>query len=500
LPVAALTVAVAVIAVFVLVSADDPARTVRPNVTRVSVTDTPISRPVAPGFVGFSLEYTTVEPYVGTDPGAINPVFVRLIRNVAPGGQPNLRIGGNSSDWGWFVTPGMKKPRGIRFSLSERFVPVLRALAAAAHARLILGLNLEARSRGLLAREAHALSAVGRPALTAFELGNEPEVFGSIQWYQTRRKHPVFARRRGYNYRDFNREFSSFSRLVPSSIPLAGPASGGPQYWAKTASFLASQPRVRIVTFHLYPLHRCFVDQRGATGPSIHNLLSPAASGGRAAGIAPYVPVAHAHGARLRVGEMNSVSCGGAPGVSDRFASALWSLDMLFHLAQEGVDGVNFHTFVKAYYRPFTFRHAGARWSANVTPMYYGLYAFAHAAPPGSRLLGVTGPGDPTLRVWATRAPDQRERVVLINTSTGHTRTVALRLGAVGRGRRASVERLTAPSLASARGVRLGGQFFARDTTSGRLTGPRAVSHPRQLAGGVYTVQIPAGSAAILTR
>ena len=92
---------------------------------------------------------------------------------------------------------------------------------------------------------------------------------------------------------------------------------------------------------------------------------------------------AHALGAKLRVGEMNSVSCSGAPGVSDTFASALWALDILFHLAQEGVDGVNFHTFVKAYYRPFYFSQVNGRWSANVAPMYYGMLAFARAARPG---------------------------------------------------------------------------------------------------------------------
>jgi hypothetical protein len=469
------------------------------DAARITVSARPISRPVAPGFVGLSLEFTTVEAYAGTDPSAINPVLVALVRNLAPHQRPVLRIGGDSSDWGWVRAPGLKQPAGARFTLGQRWVRVTRALAGATDARLILGLNLEANSPRLMAVEARAFSGVGRRALAAFEIGNEPELFGSIPWYQTSPGHRVFGRRRGYRFGNYVREFTRFSKLLPASVPLAGPATGGPRWIPRIPGFLAAQPRARVATLHLYPLHRCYVNQLGPTGPSIPNLLSPAASGGFDSAVAPLVAPAHARGASLRVAETNSVSCGGAPGVSDTFASSLWALDYLFHLARAGVDGVNFHTFVKAYYRPFYFTRVHGRWRAHVEPMYYGLLAFTQAAPPGSRLVRVSAPADSTLRVWATRAPDHRTRVVLINTSAVRSRQVEITLPAGGH-RHATVQRLSAPSLAAKTGVTLGGRAFAPETSTGHLTGDTESLRPGRTPSGGYLVRVPAGSAAILTR
>ncbi len=467
---------------------------------RITVSGATLGRPVAAGFVGLSLEYTTVEAYAGTDARAINPVLVRLVRDLAPHQRPVLRIGGDSADWGWVPARGLTRPKGVRYSLGPAWVKVTRALASATDAHLIMGLNLEANSPRLMAVQARAFRGVGHRALTAFELGNEPELFGSIPWFQTPTQR-VFGRHRPYRFGNYVREFTRFSKVLPTSVPLAGPATGGPRWIPRIASFVAAEPRARLATVHLYPLHRCYVNPLGPTGPSISNLLSPAASAGLAAGIAPYVSPVHALGAKLRVGELNSVSCSGAAGVSDSFASALWALDVLFHFAQAGVDGVNFHTLVKAYYRPFYFTQVNGRWSANVAPMYYGMLAFARAAPAGSRLLNLSAPTDPTLRVWATHAPDHRTRVVVINTSALGSRTVEIRLPAgSSRPGRASVQRLIAPDLTAKGDVTLGGQAFAENTTTGRLTGEPQAEQPERAKSGAYRFDVPAGSAAILTR
>ncbi|MDQ6744720.1 MAG: glycosyl hydrolase family 79 C-terminal domain-containing protein [Actinomycetota bacterium] len=462
----------------------------------LTVTGTPVSRPVPPGYIGLSLEYTAVEHYAGGDPSAINPVFATLLDELTPGGHPVLRIGGDTSDWGWFAVPGMRKPPGIQYTLHRRWVSVTRALAERTGAKLILGLNLEAGSHRLMAEQVHRFSGVGS-ALQAFEIGNEPEVFGALGWYRSHH-HPVYARRRGYDYHDYTRELARYTGLVPASIPLAGPSTGGMRFWAQTGNYLREHPRVRVVTYHLYPLHECLVDPKGPAASTVPHLLGPSASTGLAALIAPYVPVAHAHGAVVRIDELNSVSCGGGPGVSDRFASALWAIDTLFALAREGVDGVNFHTFTRAYYRPFFFHHTAGRWSATIAPMYYGLLAFNLAAPAGSKLLQTSVPASSTLRVWATRGRDGHVRVMLINTSPSHARTIAIKLPTSAH--TATLQRLRAPGLGSAEGVTLGGQRFTRPTTTGQLTGPRVVSTPQQVEPGVYLLGMPPGSAAVLTR
>ena len=120
--------------------------------------------------------------------------------------------------------------------------------------------------------------------------------------------------------------------------------------------------------------------------PSVAHILAPQASRGLADSVARLAGVAHSHHAVLRIDEMNSVSCGGAPGVSNAFASSLWALDAVFQMARVGVDGVNIHTYPKAPYELFTFTRANGVWSGSVAPEYYGLEMFAQAAPPGARL------------------------------------------------------------------------------------------------------------------
>src|SRR5437588_8805483 len=55
---------------------------VAPPPIDVQVSRTRVGRPIAPGFLGFSIEYRAVRAYTGTNPNAINPVLVQLIRDV----------------------------------------------------------------------------------------------------------------------------------------------------------------------------------------------------------------------------------------------------------------------------------------------------------------------------------------------------------------------------------------------------------------------------------
>ena len=87
----------------------------------------------------------------------------------------------------------------------------------------------------------------------------------------------------------------------------------------------------------------------------------------------------------FRLDETNDISCGGQAGINNTFASALWSLNELFQLARAGVDGVNVHTSQRTIGKLFTFNQVDGTWEAQVAPTYYGLLAFAQAAPPGSR-------------------------------------------------------------------------------------------------------------------
>lgn len=465
--------------------------------TLLTISRRSYGRPVQPGFVGVSLEYTALEAYAGRDPLAVNPVLVRLIRNLAPGQAPVLRIGGDSTDRTWAPTRMLRRPEGIRFTLTGNWVAVTRALAHAADARLILGINLEANRRALATSEARLLTeGIGRRYIAALELGNEPELYRSFSWSHTATGRRVPGRPRGYDFLAFAREFVQFGRALPP-LPLAGPAIGGWRWVHYTDRFVRTVRDLQMVTLHRYPLQQCYLPAASNLYPTIPRLLSNAASRGLATGIAKYVASAHARGLPLRVDELNTVSCAGAHRVSDTFAAALWGLNTLFELARVGVDGVNVHTFPRATYELFGFSRTGGRWRARVAPEYYGLLLFAHAALPGSRLLVLTGRRGPDMRAWATRAPDQRVRVVLINDSATRAQTVALRAYSGMRGP-AKLIRLRAPALTASQDITLAGQHFSAQTSTGRLAGRTRTATVKRSLGG-YVLSLPPASAAMLT-
>ena len=250
------------------------------------------------------------------------------------------------------------------------------------------------------------------------------------------------------------------------------------------------------MTLHRYPLNQCFTTPGSPKYPTVTNMLSSSASRGLASGITRYVSVAHQEGDTFRIDEMNSVACGGKAGVSDTFASALWALDALFAVARSGADGVNIHTFPRARYGLFTFHRTSTGWSAFVRPEYYGLLMLAQAAPPGARLLSLTRSGSPEVRAWATRAPDGRIRLVLINDDIWHSHVVSVRLPE--RGSQATLQRLTAPTAWARSGVALGRQSFGAHTQTGNL--PRArLGRALAASPGGYLVTLPAASAAMVT-
>ena len=122
---------------------------------------------------------------------------------------------------------------------------------------------------------------------------------------------------------------------------------------------------------------------------------------------------------------------------------------------------------------------------------------FAQAAPPGSRLLRVTGAArTPGLSVWSTRAANGTVRAVLINKSRSANRTVALR-PPPGMAATATIERLRGPSVHARRGITLGGASYGASTTTGRLPAMSDTAIARR--GRSFGIAVPRASAALVT-
>jgi hypothetical protein len=452
---------------------------------------------VQPGFLGLSIEYWAFGRSAGPQPSAVNPVLVQLLRNLEAGRPMVLRVGGGSTDHTWWPVKGQTRPPGVNYALSPKQLEVMRSVATLAHLKLLLGLNLAEDSPTLAGAEARAmLTYIGASRLYAFEPGNEPELYSSpaFPWYSVNGRAPVLAREPGYDLTAYLADLARYSQQL-RGVPLAGPSGNAGTWLGSLSQLIDGEPALKIVTLHRYPLQACYQPLTSPRYPTLVNLLSPDATTGQAAALAPYVAVAHLHHLPLRVDEMNTVSCGRPANFTNIFAMALWALDALFADAQVGIDGVNIHTWPRAVYRLFDFKRLRGGWEAVVEPEYYGLLMFAQAAPPGAQLLNTSSPNE-AVRVWATRASNGTVRVVLINDDLAKPHVLSVRIA--GKSGRALSERLQAPSPTASEGVTLGGQTFGSVTTTGLLRGRGDISTiaPK---GGAFTVSLPPASAALLT-
>ena len=463
----------------------------------IGVGASPTGQALAPGFLGVSLEYGALHLYTGRDPLAVNPVLVALLRGLAPGQAPVLRIGGDSADATWWPLRGVIPPPGVKYALTPGWLRTTQALAGATGAQLILDLNMAAGRPALAAAEARALlQGIGRPYLQAFELGNEPDLYGAFAWARDRRGRIYFARGRRYDLSAYLSDFARWRAALPSA-PLAGPAFAQLSWLSGLGRLLSREPALSLVTLHRYPLRAGVTDKHSSIYPSIANLLSDRAASGLAQQLAPYVAATHARGLTFRLDELNSAANSGQPDVSNTFASALWMLDTLFNLAGVGVDGVNVHSLPGAAYELFSFSRRQGAWSAFVHPAYYAMLLFAQAFPPGAQLLATGAPSGP-LKAWATRAPDGHTRVVLINKDTAAGYQVQLQVPGAELAGQASLQWLQAPGVGATSGVTLGGQSFGTGTTTGTLAPPQ--TQPVLSMAGAYTIAVPPASAVLLTQ
>jgi hypothetical protein len=297
-----------------------------------------------PGFVGVSLEYSALHVYTGRNPLAVNPVLVQLLKGLAPGQSPVLRIGGNSADASWWPIRGTVPPPSARYAITPGWLRTTQALATDTGAHLIMGLNMASNRPSLAAAEARALlQGIGRQNIQDFEVGNEPDVYGVFPWYRDRRGKVYYARSKKYNLSQFIGDYAHFRAALPN-LPLAGPSFAELTRLIGVGRFLNSEPTLDLLTLHRYPLRAGVKNRSSQLYPSIANLLRDRSASGIAQQVAPYAAMSHARGRPFRLDELNSAANSGQPGTSNTFASALWVLDTLFNLAGVGVDGVNLHS------------------------------------------------------------------------------------------------------------------------------------------------------------
>jgi Glycosyl hydrolase family 79 C-terminal beta domain len=464
-----------------------------PAPVQVTVPAQAAMTPVPRSFLGLSTEYWSLPQWASQ-----MPLLERVLSLVrVPGSGPLvLRVGGDSADHSFWDPDQSRVPRWA-FGIEPSLLAQARQLVRGLGARLILDLNLITDSPARATQLAQAAeAALPRGSIIGFEIGNEPDIYTRHAWLGITAGRQYLGRALpsaltpAVYVHDFRTYALALRQVAPHDL-LAGPALARPTIDAGWARALIAGDRrsLGMVTVHRYPLSGCSRHPSSSAYATVDRLLSPELTQGMATALRPVIDAAHAAGLPLRLTELNSVNCGGRPGVSNTFATALWAPDALFALLHAGVDGVNLHVRADTINAPFALTGGGL----DARPLLYGLTLFRHALGPQARLIvpGVHARRSLNLAAYAVRTGRHTLHVVLIDKGARSVR-VALRLPATAG---ATVQRLTAPSAAARSGVTFAGRRLGRD---GAWLG-RAVHQPVAGRGGVYTVELRQASAALVS-
>ena len=482
----------------------------------ISVEAKPLGHQIPKDFVGLSLEVSTggqgvpafkkAEAMKGSSParpmetqyalghaGAPNAAFFQFMRNLGTG---VLRLGGNSQDNTCWNKQKAPHPEWCQGTLDAGDLQLFSEAAESSGWHLILGLNLKQNAPEWALEEViQGIARDIKPSqISELEIGNEPDLFS---------RGP--ARPRGYSPAGQVDEFLGYVHAfgqnpIAKQYAVAGPATCcGWRDPKDLGTFMdgVKPSGLALVTVHEYPTTTC-----GGWTVTVGELLAPDLMARFHGQAQPLIAAAQQRNLPIALAETNSASCGGMPGVSDAFASALWGLDWLFSNAADGFSGINFHMSYRpggSSYNPL--ETAGSedgshrwRYCNTAEPLYYAMYMFAKNAA-GDYLLPALIETSANIRAYAVSpCSGCAMKVFVINKDLKASGKVRVHIA--GRVNTASLLFLEAPSLTSlASEVKYGGVQFGAD---GHLPAPNSTKIQPQ-AGGDYVFTLPTAGVAMLT-
>jgi len=396
-----------------------------------------------------------------------------------------LRFGGASADtrvaWTDAATP---LPAWASFALKAGDLHRLRKLASESGWRILLTIGLAHYDPRAAAREAAAAKTALGGWLAGIEIGNEPDSYArhnlrAAPWTPAR----------------YNAEVSSYRRAIAHVAPgiaLAGPGVSGSAAFKRWGPAEATAQRPALLTGHHYPLgcHRL-------PAPTIAQLLSPRIRRAEDASLRRDLSASRSSATAFRLDETNSVSCGGQPGVSNTFASALWAVDYIARAMHAGVAGVNFQgnpANCRGYTPVCASSTRQLAWDVlRAQPEWYALLLSKGLI--GDRPVRAAAPSSANVDVIALLSPRGDLHLVIVDDDPPAAKHATVKLHVGRRFGAATVLSLTAPSPAAATGVRLGGATVGGD---GRWHA-RARPERRPNRAGVITLDVSPGSAILVT-
>jgi hypothetical protein len=243
-----------------------------------------------------------------------------------------------------------------------------------------------------------------------FSLGNEPDLYNLPNYAALSRPQA------GEEAIAVNRYLQLAAYLQPAldGASLIGPELATAARWRHELARIIGTLHEQIVGVHLYPLTAC-----GSSRPATIDELLSADAANKPRSLAWVVAVANAARAPAILSEANSASCGGADGVSDSPAAAVWAVRFVLSALKTGFREVRFH-FSGGPYDPFVVHGT----EIISRPLESALVALNQWLPVGSTLQSI--PGVHGLIATAVGGDATGPDLVLDN-ETAKSQTVVLR-------------------------------------------------------------------------
>lgn len=316
---------------------------------------------IGPAFAGLSYEKSMLcqNPHLFT---GSNSNLIGLFKRIGPS---VLRIGGNSVDRNVWNQNGPGQTPG---QIAPSDVDEVAAFVKAAGWQCLYGVNLGGSATGattpaLAAEEvAYAAQQFGS-SLLGIEIGNEPDLYGNTGNYYAG----------NWSLSQFITVWEQFRAAILATtpqVPITGPADAShATTWTVPFGQTVTKNEITLLTQHYYRANgqspSSTVQYLITPDTNLINNLIALDAGAQQIGV-PY-----------RMAECNSFYNGGAPNVSDSYASALWVIDYLFDCALYGSIGVNFHGGGSGSgYTPIA--NSGST-VIEARPEYYGILLFTLA-------------------------------------------------------------------------------------------------------------------------
>jgi uncharacterized protein (TIGR03437 family) len=397
----------------------------------VTITNT-VTGVIGPAFAGLSYEKSQMaNPFFSPQ----NADAIGLFKLIGPS---LLRIGGNSVDKTTWTPSGRGRTSG---QVAPSDIDALAGFLKATGWQVLYGTNLATSTPALAAGEiAYAVQSLGS-FLYGIEIGNEVDLYAGVYFPST------------WNFSDYLPLWQSFAdaiRQQAPNVPLTGPvaATNISGYVAPFAK--AEGKNVILLSDHYYRANGQLASS------TVELLISPDSSIVKQA--AAMLVVSESIDVPYRFAETNSFYNGGAPNVSDSYASALWVIDHLFACASNGAQGINLHGGGDSTgYTPIADSDGTV---VEARPEFYGVTLFTLAGQ-GTLQQTTIGAGGLNATAYAIKAANGAFHIIINNKDQVQNLNVTIQLPQTAQS--AQLIQMTGPSLDATTGVAIQGAAIQPD-------------------------------------